>query len=506
MDIGAATSRLKALAPAIDALCSISGNAGLSVGVSQEGRVIHRANFGFRDVQARTAPDSDTIDHLTSFSKVTVAAAAAHLVHQGKFGWETPIKAYFDRFASESPHVESEATIIDLLAHRTTLASKNAYITMGHQIHLVPKDQTSQMTAILEPTAETFRKDFNLAGNIVVEVAGESLGSFTKAKFFDQLGMQNTIYGVPPENNYAQCYVALDNGSPYHVPRPTTTDETSLAGAQGLKSNVNDLLAVSHQTTTGSPSTPGNPFVEASAVVTPHITVSTSPQEQTYGLRLVLTTLPGTLDAIGTNGRDLGSNTPVAARSANGNRVWYHNGSMTGGFSSVHVLPDEEIVIVVLNNTLALTDVPDFVGQMLIEAVLGEPNPNDYVSLAKQTAETHLKRYPEMRALMAKDQKQGTPCRPLEQYVGIKPVTLDLAHYEDDVFARPNVEREDDPKACMFPSWKPAKQKIAFLANEAGGIDRLTWQHDSYLSEGEVFSKDGGRGGHKRVIGSGEAY
>ncbi|KAH8722307.1 beta-lactamase/transpeptidase-like protein [Ilyonectria robusta] len=160
MDIGAATSRLEALAPAIDALCSISGNAGLSVGVSQAGRVIHRANFGFRDVQARTAPDSDTIYHVTSLSKVTVAAAAAHLVHRGKFGWETPIKAYFDCFASESPQVESEATIIDLLAHRTALASKNTYITMGHQIHLVPKDQTSQMMAILEPTAETFRKDF----------------------------------------------------------------------------------------------------------------------------------------------------------------------------------------------------------------------------------------------------------------------------------------------------------------------------------------------------------
>ncbi|KAL6404598.1 hypothetical protein AUP68_11420 [Ilyonectria robusta] len=37
-------------------------------------------------------------------------------------------------------------------------------------------------------------------------------------------------------------------------------------------------------------------------------------------------------------------------------------------------------------------------------------------------------------------------------FQGIKPVTLDLAHYEDDVFARPNVEREDDLKACMFPT------------------------------------------------------
>ncbi|CAM1502316.1 Fc.00g043000.m01.CDS01 [Cosmosporella sp. VM-42] len=109
---------------------------------------------------------------------------------------------------------------------------------------------------------------------------------------------------------------------------------------------------------------------------------------------------------------------------------------------------------------------------------------------------------------MKEQQKQGTPMRPLAEYVGryynrigtffidissngsdlvmtfqgFEQVSLDLAHYEEDIFARPNVHRDADMKACTFPSWKPAKQKVAFLSSEAGFIDGLSWHHESYLS------------------------
>ncbi|CAM1502315.1 Fc.00g042990.m01.CDS01 [Cosmosporella sp. VM-42] len=275
-DIAALTARLQALSPAINAVCQVSGNAGLSFSVLRGGQVIHRANFGFRDVQAQIPPDSNTVYHLASLSE------------------EAPIKEYFGEFKSENSQVEGSGNIIDLLAHRTALA-KNAYITTGHRIHLVPKDETLQTTASLEP-AGTFRQDFkynnwlyDLAGNIIEAVAGESLV-------------------VPREENYAQCYAARDSGLPYHIPRPTTTDKTSLAGAQDLKISVEDLLiyygsllkAAVHQSETSSSSTPENPFVEAAALVTPHAIVSKSPQVQNYGLGLILITLPGVLGANGT--------------------------------------------------------------------------------------------------------------------------------------------------------------------------------------------------------------
>lgn len=75
-------------------------------------------------------------------------------------------------------------------------------------------------------------------------------------------------------------------------------------------------------------------------------------------------------------------------------------------------------------------------------------------------------------------------------FQGIPKVSMELLHYQDDVFARHNVHRDDDMKASMFPSWKIPKQKIAFLSSGDGHIDRFTWQHGSYLSSPEVFAKD----------------
>jgi hypothetical protein len=46
---------------------------------------------------------------------------------------------------------------------------------------------------------------------------------------------------------------------------------------------------------------------------------------------------------------------------------------MAVAYASVRILPDLETVIVVLSNTIALAGAPDFVGQLLVEAVLDEP-------------------------------------------------------------------------------------------------------------------------------------
>ncbi|KAE9371786.1 putative D-aminoacylase [Stipitochalara longipes BDJ] len=522
-------ARLQLLSPVISEICQISGNVGLSIGVVHRGEVIHRANFGYRDVDAQLAPDSDTIYHLGFVTKATIAAAYANLVSEGKLHWDIPVKDYFPSFQSTSDVVRSQANIVHLLAHRMALASKNAYTSMGHQIHLVPKEQTTDTIGILE-VAGKFHEDFKynnwiygMAGIILEKLAGETLGTLTKRNFFDPLGLKHTTFDVPRVENYAQSYCTLDDGTPFHVARPGASDDTSLAGAQGLKSSINDLLiyyksfmdAANHQSKTKMSFTPNNPFVDTTTILSPHVDVSNSSQLQTYGLGWVITSIPGSLGAVGTNRKELGNSMPVVAPSANKTRVWYHNGSLPGAYSSLHILPESETVIVVLSNTLALTDVPYFVGQLLIEAILAEPKPTDFVSLTRETVRKHLRHYPEMRSKMTTERQNGTAVRPLDSYVGryfnsistlfidisqhhngllmtfqgIPEVNLDLAHYENDVFARLDVHRDDDMKKALFPSWKIPKQKIVFLSDPTGAIDRFSWHHDSYLSYGEVFTK-----------------
>ena len=72
--------RLQLLERVIVDICQISGVPGLSYGVSHHGETIHRANFGFRDVDANLAPTSDTIYGIGSMSKAFTAAAIGILV------------------------------------------------------------------------------------------------------------------------------------------------------------------------------------------------------------------------------------------------------------------------------------------------------------------------------------------------------------------------------------------------------------------------------------------
>jgi CubicO group peptidase (beta-lactamase class C family) len=133
----------------ISEICQISGNTRLSLGVMHKGKVIHHANFCYRDVEKQLAPDGDTIYHLGSISKATVAAALGLLVHEGKMGWETPIVDYYPELKMSTAQLQKEVTISDLLAHRTAVTSKNAYMSMGHQIHLISKDETRNLISVL---------------------------------------------------------------------------------------------------------------------------------------------------------------------------------------------------------------------------------------------------------------------------------------------------------------------------------------------------------------------
>jgi hypothetical protein len=57
-------------------------------------------------------------------------------------------------------------------------------------------------------------------------------------------------------------------------------------------------------------------------------------------------------------------------------------------FSSVHVIPDTDTIMVVLVNPTPKNDAPDWIGQLLVETILDCPDKNDYITLATDNAKT----------------------------------------------------------------------------------------------------------------------
>lgn len=122
-------SRLIALGPVIQELCTVTGAPSAALGIALNGEKIYEAHFWFRDVASQLPPDSDTIYGVGSITKAFTASAIGILVNEGLLDWETPLREVLPEVLPEFHHedqfVECGLTISDLLAHKSGLATSN---------------------------------------------------------------------------------------------------------------------------------------------------------------------------------------------------------------------------------------------------------------------------------------------------------------------------------------------------------------------------------------------
>ena len=107
---------------------------------------------------------------------------------------------------------------------------------------------------------------------------------------------------------------------------------------------------------------------------------------------------------------------PLVRRGTLPKQIAYHNGNTPGALSSAHIIPETHTAIVVFANSIPFSDVPDWVGGLLLDIILGTPEPNDFVALAREARATAIAKPKETAALMDEEQEEGTPIKPLVEY------------------------------------------------------------------------------------------
>jgi CubicO group peptidase (beta-lactamase class C family) len=92
------------------------GQVGLTYGVLYRGQVVPARGHGFRDAEKRKEADERTLFNIASCTKAFTATACVLLANEGLLDLNAPVKRYLPELKEE------EATLIDLLAHRTGYA------------------------------------------------------------------------------------------------------------------------------------------------------------------------------------------------------------------------------------------------------------------------------------------------------------------------------------------------------------------------------------------------
>ena len=284
--------RFKGLSHTVKEILRISGTAGASVGILHSNEVIYTANFGYRDVEEGVSPSQDTIYYIASLSKFMTAAGIGKLVEDGKLQWTDLVSKVLPEFQHRAPHIHDHATLVDILSHRTGLASKE-HLWMGeHSRPQMTGRDFTETTTYLETVSE-FRSKFiynnwlyGLAAQIVERISGQKFSKFIESNFFEPLGMDRTwIHGRTADlDNVAEPYM-YDVGSPYLVSKPPIDSDSAMEGAAGVKSSVRDLLkyykgllyAREQQQNSGCTLTAGSPFQRVQELLTERVTIDYQP-------------------------------------------------------------------------------------------------------------------------------------------------------------------------------------------------------------------------------------
>ncbi|MCC5946449.1 MAG: beta-lactamase family protein [Bernardetiaceae bacterium] len=181
-----------------------------SFAMSQDGKQIYEAHFGYSHVENQTKNSAKTRYHIGSISKTFTAALIFILIEDGKISLDTKLAQYFP----EVPNAE-KIQIRHLLLHRSGIfnfTNDPAYLTWLEEERT--QAQIIELIAKYDPAFEPdstisySNSGYVLLGNIIEKVSGMSYAEFMKQEICDKIGLKHTTFAtvINPENNDAYSY------------------------------------------------------------------------------------------------------------------------------------------------------------------------------------------------------------------------------------------------------------------------------------------------------------
>ncbi|KAJ4369989.1 hypothetical protein N0V83_005753 [Neocucurbitaria cava] len=524
--------RFENAATEIAELMTTSGAPSLSYAVIHNGRLIHTHHLGYRNIETKLCPDNDTRHNINSMTKAVTAALVVMEVAKGTLAWSSKVKELLPDFASRSPVVEQECTILDLLTHNTGLSECDA-LWLGSQNNiLLDRDELIKTVATLHPQSAFRSKTFvynnwgyEIVGLVLERVTGKGISQLLQERIFQPLNMSRTSTSwYDEDDNEATAHVVLNDLTAVEIDRPKVGKGTLMAAAGGVKSTLNDLIILYTEMLSAissaldpniSSSKTSNIFRDCIPTFIAHRVIpGESLREQTYAMGWCRAQLPGQIGRIANNAA---LNTPpIIGTGASPCLVIYHHGNIPGGATVVNLLPETQSAVIVLSNASAPVDIADYAAQILIERLLDVPKPVDFVALAREHVRKTFKQASDVKVELDRNRQLGTSPKALSSYVGrywnelrnwcidisvrngelnmafqgLDTETFELRHYHHDTFE-------------WWMSWddscRRAREAIGVASFwliefefEDGRASRLLWAMDPAVSESkEPFYFDG---------------
>jgi len=318
------------------------GLPGIAVGIIEDGKVVYSRTAGETVAGSGERINADTLFKIASNSKAMTAGVLARLVDAGKLKWNDPVTRHLPQFRMHDPWVTQQMQVRDLLIHNSGLGLGAGDLMLWPEPNHFTREDIIAGLAHLKPT-HSFRSHYaydNLlyvvAGEVAAAAADEPYEVLVRRELFQPLGMNRCQVGEwnrAGVGNVAQPHMRTSAGNRVIRKDGDVVPNITSMAAGGIRCSLNDMLtwmgmwlAPDHQPAWLSAE-------QRKAVWTPHMPMPVTQRMRDWD--------NSHFSAYGYGWRlsDVDGEWKVA-----------HTGSLAGMYSSVILLPDRKVGIVILTN------------------------------------------------------------------------------------------------------------------------------------------------------------
>ncbi len=358
---------------------------GLALAIVKDGKVVYAKGYGVRRIDDPAPVTTRTLFAIASNTKAFTAAAVGILVDEGKVEWDGAVSKYLPDFRVADPYVSSQLMVRDLLSHRTGLGLGQGDLTFFPDTTFT-RPEVLEAARFLKPvtslrSAYAYNNlTFVVAGQLVAKVSGQDWDDFIRQRILAPAGMTSTVTTGSAVPQAAELAFPHSRGwrleGPLHSLVPTI--DKTWAGAAGIRSNVEDLSkwVMLH--------------LRQGKLPDGKQVFSTAAQKQMWSMHIPT--------PIGAPRAGLERATPQfsgyglgwSLRDYAGHKVVSHGGALTGMVSTVQMMPDQGLGVVVLTNQEE-TGAQSAIVNHVFDHVLGLPA-NDWIAGYRKAREDNNRR------------------------------------------------------------------------------------------------------------------
>jgi len=229
------------VASVIDRTFSAWNVPGASVAVVKDGQVLLTKGYGVREIGKPGRVDDQTIFYTASVTKTFTVTAIGMLGDEGRLRIDEPVAKYLPAFSAANTEPLRQATLRDLISHRTGLPRADLLMFSG-----LSEDEVLARVTRITPVAPlrsrfTYQNQMYLGlGQIISRLSGKSWQEFIETRLLAPLGMAGSNaagLGHPPSGAPGAVPHALSGNSVApveYVPRAPY-------GAGGVNTSARDL-------------------------------------------------------------------------------------------------------------------------------------------------------------------------------------------------------------------------------------------------------------------------